>query len=612
MKSKYFRSAILSLFLVVPLVLAVSCSSPSRSEKLAPAPTALVRAINQTPEERSRSEAHGLHYIVSTEGVAATDAARSVFEQGGNIIDAAIAASFAISVERPHSTGIAGGGFLLYREANTGKVYALDFRERAPARATKNVYLDRHGKLIPNASVEGIRSVATPGFLTAMAQLYRKFGKLPLDRVMAPAVQLAESGLVVYPNLAEAMAAKRQMLEKNPESRKIFLHPDGQPYRVGEVLVQPELAQTLKKLSDAQLDEWAVDEFNEKIAQESARLRGLISLRDLRAYRLRWLDPLVSSYRGYQIVSMPPPSGGGIQIVETFNILDHFDLSGVRPQSVRAIHLFADASQLAFADRSQYVGDPDFHKIPTAQLISSDYGKRQSERIDLFRHHPSDDVGPGGLFPGNLLKESTSTTHFSIMDDQGNVVVSTQTINAQFGSGVTVPGLGVVLNDEMDDFSASPGVANIYGAVGGEVNSIAPGKTPLSSMAPTIVLRGNQPVLALGAPGGTRIGSCIAQVMLNYLEFKMPLYDAVSASRVHDQWKPDILMVESPGPSFPILAELHNMGYSLQIARDAVPCRVMAVAREGGRSSGGAADLIGVSDPRDHGSSAGDVHPRGN
>jgi gamma-glutamyltranspeptidase/glutathione hydrolase len=535
--------------------------------------------------------------MVSTQGRAATQAAQAIYAQGGNIIDAAIAASFAIGVERPHSTGIGGGGFLLYREAATKKVYVLDFRERAPLTSSKNIFLDQDGSVIPNASSEGIRSVATPGFLKAMVELHRKFGKLPLALVMQPAVKLAEQGLVVYPSLAEAISKKRDLLEKDPESRKIFLHANGKPYWVGERLFQKNLAATLRNLAEAALDEWAIEEFNQKIADESKRRSGLLSIDDLSSYQVRWLEPLVSSFGAYQIVTMPPPSGGGLQVLETLNILDHFDLNEEAPQSARALHLFADASQLAFADRSEYGGDPAFIKVPVRELTSKSYGLRQSKRIDVARHHPSTEIKAG-----DVSHESVSTTHFSMMDDQGGVVVSTQTINDSFGSGITVPGLGVVLNDEMDDFSVKPGVGNIYGAVSGSANAIAPGKTPLSSMVPTIVLKDAQPVLALGAPGGTRIGSCVAEVALNYLQYNMSLYDAVSAFRVHHQWMPDVLMVDAPGPGVAVLSALRDMGHVIELGPDAVPCRVMAVARE---NQGKTVNLVGVSDPRDHGSSAG-------
>ncbi|MDR3607791.1 MAG: gamma-glutamyltransferase [Oligoflexia bacterium] len=554
----------------------------------------VIRAVEQTPDQRAVSEAHAQHVIISTQGRVTTQIAKGILQRGGNLVDAAIAASFAIGVERPHSTGIGGGGFMLFRDAATGKVHVLDFRERAPSRANAEVFLRKDGSVTPLASVEGIRSVAVPGFLKAMVELHRKFGKLPLEEVIEPAANLADSGVKVYPDLAEAISEKRDLLARFPESRKIFLHKDGTPYQLGEKLVQRDLARTLRWLARASLDEWVISEFNEKIAGESIRRKGLLTMSDLSRYSTRWLDPLLGGYKDYQIISMPPPSGGGFQVVETLNILDHFGLSDMTAQSAPFLHLFASASQLVFADRSQYLGDPAFIRVPMKDLTSKGYSLEQSQRIDLNHHTPSDVVNPGRP----TARESTSTTHFSMMDDQGNVIVSTQTINGSFGSGIVVRGLGVVLNDEMDDFSAKPGVENMYGAVGGDANSIAPGKTPLSSMAPTIVIQNNKPVLALGAPGGTRIGSCVAEVALNFLQFKMSLYDAVSAFRIHHQWKPDILNIEAPGPSAAAFEVLRKDGYAINLAPKAVPCRVMAVARD----SGG---FVGVSDPRDDGASAG-------
>ena len=578
------------------LVLLTSCSSKAPAPLAAkPTTSDLAMATSPTPEVRARLEAHAAHAIISTQGIASTEAARSILAKGGNIIDAAIAASFAIGVERPHSTGIGGGGFLLYREAATSKVYALDFRERAPLKASRDMFLNRKGDVIEHASSEGVRAIATPGFLQGMVELHRKFGKLPLNEVLEPAAQLAEDGFAVYPNLANAIRGKRALLARYPESRKIFLHPDGTPYAVGEKLVQKDLARTIRWLGSTALDEWSISQFDSRIIRESKRLHGLINEADFKRYSTRWLEPVVGTYHDYQVISMPPPSSGGTILLEALNTLENVNLADESPQSTQSTHLIASALQLAFADRAQYLGDPDYTHVPVAELTSKRYGLRQSQRIDRSRHLPSTGIGAGD--PN--WAESNSTTHFSIMDEAGNVVSTTQTINGHFGSGITLPGTGVVLNNEMDDFSEKPGVGNIYGATGGKANEIAPGKTPLSSMTPTIVLRGPKPVLALGAPGGTRIISCVLQVLLNYVDYKLPLFESVNAIRIHDQWIPDELLIDAPGPKPSVIEALRQMGYSsLQVAPDAVECRVMAVAHE-------ATGLIGVSDPRDNGASAG-------
>lgn len=543
---------------------------------------------NQSTSARAISEAFAKKAMVSTQGRAATAAAQEILKKGGNAIDAAIAASFAISVERPHSTGLGGGGFMLYREASTGKIYAIDFRERAPARASRNMYLDSAGNVIPHASTDGIRAVATPSLIAGLLEIHHRFGSLPLKTLIQPAIDLAENGFEVYPTLAHALQERRDVLAHHPESKKIFLHADGSPYREGEILVQKDLAKTLRILADS-----GPGPINWAIADESKREKGVLELHDLETYQVKWREPVIGDYQGYRIVSMPPPSSGGAHVIEILNILEPYRLKEEGFQSANGIHLIASALQLAFADRAEYMGDPDFVKVPLARLTSKQYAEQERTRINPEKHTPSDEIRAG-----NLRVESTSTTHFAIMDAKGNVVSSTQTINGYFGSGVTVPGTGIVLNNEMDDFSAKPGAPNLFGAVGGDANAIAPGKTPLSSMAPTLVFKGDTPVMALGAPGGTRIISCVAETLINRIGYGLSLYDSVNAIRFHHQWKPDLLEIDSPGPGPAVIAQLKNMGYTISMGEDAVPCRVMAVERS-------ASGFTGVSDPIDHGSAAG-------
>ena len=536
--------------------------------------------------------------MVSTQGRATTQAALTILKQGGTAMDAAIATSFAIGVERPQSTGVGGGGFLLFRDGKTKKIYAVDYRERAPLRATRDMYLDAHGNVIADASTDGIRAVAVPGLMAGLLELHARFGTLPLKTLLLPAIQLAEQGFPVYPQLAESMESQKAVLGAFPASKAIFLHPDGTPYQIGQLLVQPELGRTLRRLADTAKPQAELRKIEQEIVTATHKMGGLLRMADFDRYHVNWRTPITGSFtargKSYAVVSMPPPSSGGTHVIEILNILENDHLFTQGFQSAVGIHEFASAEQLAFADRAEYMGDPDFYPVPAKQLASKEYADRQHARIRPDRHTPS-----AAIKAGQLPKpESDSTSHFSIMDDQGNVVSSTQTINGPFGSGVTVPGLGIVLNDEMDDFSVKPGVANMFGAIGGDANAIAPGKTPLSSMSPTIILDGERPILAVGARGGTRIISCVAETILNYLEYGLPLYDSANAIRVHHQWQPDVLSIDSPGPSPVVIERLKAMGYTLEIKPNAVGCKIAAVAWE-------TVGFVGSSDPVDHGSSAG-------
>ncbi len=581
------------------LLLLASCASPqnrstqNQDQAQVQKSTPSLRVI-QTPEERARSEARSQKVMVSTQGTASTQAALEILKQGGSVIDAAIAASFAISVERPHSTGLGGGGFLLYREAKTKRVYAIDFRERAPLKATREMFLDKKGNVIPEASTTGILSVAVPGLIPGLLEIHKRFGKLPLSTVIAPSVRLAREGFKIYPALAQALMKEKEKLAKYPESRAVFLNSDGSPRKEGEVLVQAQLANTLEEIGNPKTQKALMRRLHQAILEESRKYGGILSEEDFSKKSVLWRKPVTSSYRGLEVVSMSPPSSGGVHVIEILNILETDSLKNLGFGSAQAIHLTASASQLAFADRAEFMGDPDFFSVPTDVLVSKKYAVNQRARIELNRHTPSQEVKPGKV----NFKESTSTTHFSIMDREGSTVASTQTINGWFGSHMTVPGFGVVLNNEMDDFVAKPGVANMFGALGGEANAIAPRKTPLSSMSPTIVLKKGEPYLALGAPGGTRIITCVAQTILNVVDYQMPLYEAVGAIRFHHQWSPDVLKIDAPGPSTQVVSELKKLGYELKIEKDAVPCRTMAVQRLD-------QELIGVSDQADAGSSAG-------
>ena len=580
---------------------AEACQSGPKSSKTA-VPTksgAVIYASSANLSRRAEVEAFGRRAIISTQGRAATQAARAILLQGGTVVDAAIAASFAISVERPHSTGLGGGGFMLIRDARSGRVDAVDFRERAPGRATPQMFLNSKGEVVENLSSDGILSVAVPGLVAGLAEIHHRRGHLPWARLLEPAIQLAEKGFPVYPALHAAMVEQKTELLKSPAAAAVYLKADGAPYALGEVLVQKDLGKTLRKI--AALGKQAVYEgaVRDTILKVSQRLGGILSQKDFAAYRVKWREPVRSTYHGYELIGMPPPSSGGAHVLEILNTVENDDLKASGWGSPSSVHTVASAMQLAFADRAQWMGDPDFVSVPTQGIISKTYAQSQRARISPQKHFPSTEVQAGNPpSPVRGKEESNETTHFSIMDDAGNAVVSTQTINGYFGSSVVAPGTGIVLNDEMDDFSAKPGASNQSGAVGGDANAIAPGKTPLSSMSPTLVLKDGKPILAVGAPGGTRIINCVAQTILNFLEYQLPLFDSVAAVRFHHQWKPDELKIDAPGFGEKTENELKAMGYTLKVKNDAIGCRVMAVART-------PQGLVGVSDPRDAGTAAG-------
>lgn len=573
-----------SLSIGLILSLTISCSSTKSTKDYQ-------LIVPSTPEIKAQYEAQGSRFVVATQGVAATEAAKEMYKLGGNIIDAAIAASFVISVERPQSTGIGGGGFMMFREAKSGKTFAIDFRERAPQLATAKMYLDKKGEVIEGLSSEGPKSSAVPGLVAGLLEIHQKYGKLTRAQVIAPSIRLAENGFKVYEHLAVALKDMQSVLKLYPASAAIFLKKNGEPYQVGELLVQKDLAKTLREISQKGAKAFYSGKIAQAMVKDSQRRGGLIRQKDLDLYKTKWREPVTGTYKGYTLYSMPPPSSGGTHVIQILNFLEDASLAKLGPASAQSIHLKAAAMQQAFADRATYMGDPDFVKgIPVAALTSKKYAEAVWDNIEKSGRQPSEKVKAGNL----ISRESEETTNFSIMDSEGNAVVSTQTINGWMGSGVTVPGTGVLMNNEMDDFSAKPGASNIYGAIGGLPNTIEGGKTPLSSMAPTLVLKDKKPVLALGAPGGTRIITCVAQTMLNYLEHKMPLYDAVAALRMHHQWQPDHIELEAPGPKVAVVKELEKMGYSSKI--DAMGCRVNAVANEDGI-------LKGAADPRDIGAS---------
>jgi gamma-glutamyltranspeptidase/glutathione hydrolase len=546
-------------------------------------------------KKRSQYEAKGKKYMISTQGRATTEAAKFVFQKGGNIYDAAIAASFAISVERPHSTGLGGGGFMVIHDEKSSADEAYDFREMAPRMATSKMFLDKNGKQIREKSLTGAYASGTPGLVAGILDVHKKYGSLPLDVIMKPAIELAKSGFKIYPALEVAIKAEAKRLCQFEASKKIFLNNDCSAKKTGEILVQADLSRTLEVIAKKGRRGFYQGDVARKIIASQKKLNGLMTLNDLKYYKVKNRKPVVGDYKGYKIVSMPPPSSGGTHVIQILNVLEGLNLAQYGAQSAKAIHMTSSAMQIAFADRAEYMGDSDFKKVPVDKLISKKYAKNLSKKIKEDTALKSSD------FPipfNKLTKESDHTTHFTIMDGAGNIVTSTQTINGWFGSAVVAAGTGVVMNNEMDDFASHVGGVNLFGAVGGKNNLVEPRKRPLSSMSPTIVYdKSGKPFLALGTPSGTRILTCVMQTILNVLEHDMPLWEAVSATRYHHQWSPEEIRIGKPGFDPSVEKELKKMGH--KIKHKDLGCKIQAIMREKDGT------LHGVSDPREEGMSFG-------
>jgi len=493
----------------------------------------------------------------------ASEAGLAVLKQGGNAVDAAAATALAISVVEPFSAGIGGGGFLLLRRAETGTVQALDFRERAPKRATRDMYLDKQGKVRPRASLDGHLAAGIPGTVAGLYTVHREYGKLPWATVVAPAIALAENGFPVSSRFTKAVKGRQDTIQKNPAARQVFTK-GGILYQPGELLVQRDLALTLRKISQNPQSFYTGD-IARAIASDMAKNGGLITLEDLKNYTPIWRNPVCGNFRTYEICAMSPPSSGGVHLLQILNILGDTDLKKLGPKNPDTLHLMAESMRIAYADRSEYLGDPDFVSVPVKALTSKNYAKLRRSQIQMSKAKPSIEVKAVNTQTLNrFVYESPETTHLTVVDKERNVVSLTFTVNGGFGAGAVAAGTGILLNNEMDDFAAAPGVPNLFGLVGGEANSIAPGKTPLSSMTPIIVTENGKFRLAAGASGGSTIITTVLQIVLNVLVYDMNVGEAVSAPRVHHQWLPDRLMVEKGGFDAATLSELRRRGHVIR------------------------------------------------
>jgi gamma-glutamyltranspeptidase / glutathione hydrolase len=509
---------------------------------------------------------HGM--VVAMESIAA-DVGVSVLQQGGNAVDAAVAVGFAMAVTHPYAGNIGGGGYMLIRLAD-GRTTFIDFRERAPQKASHDMYLDAQGQPTRD-SIEGWRSSGVPGSVRGFEMAATKYGKRTWAQNLAPAVELASKGFSVSYALAESLKGSRS-LASSPESKRIF-QKNGAFFEVGETLKQPELAQTLERIAKNGANEFYEGETAKRFAAEMASHGGVITVDDLKNYKAIERTPLTGTYHGYTIVTAPPSSSGGLALLEMLGILDGTGYEKGGAGSASSIHYLAEAMRRGYADRNEYVGDPDFVKVPISGLLDKSYLSKLRASIDPERATPSDRVRPGK--PSGT--EHDQTTHYSVVDSEGNAVAITYTLNGGYGNGITVPGLGFLLNNEMDDFASKPGTPNMFGLVQGEANAIQPGKRPLSSMTPTIVVKDGKLFMTAGAPGGSRISTAVMQVILNVIDFGMNVQDAVDAPRVHHQWLPDKLSLER-GVSPDTVALLKSRGYDVDNASGIV-VRRMAVSR---------------------------------
>ena len=483
----------------------------------------------------------GANGMVSSQNAHATEVGAQVLADGGNAVDAAVAVGFALAVTLPRAGNLGGGGFMLVHDAESGETVAIDYREEAPRRAGRDMFLDEDGNVDMDRARFTHFSAGVPGTVAGLWRAHQDYGRLPWKRVVAPAIQLARDGFAVTYDLAGLLASRKERMCRYPAACRYFYKPGGEPYEPGERFIQADLADTLEAIAEQGPDAFYKGAIAKQIVAEMERGGGLVDAESLAAYEPVIREPARGTYRGYEILTMPPPSSGGIHIVQMLNVLENFPVAEFGSGSADAIHVLTEAARLAYADRSKHLGDPDYYDVPAEWLMSKSYAKQLAATIDMRRARPSSEVAPG-VPPA---PESPDTTHFSVIDRDGNVVSNTTTLNFSFGSGIAVAGAGFLLNNEMDDFSAKAGVPNAFGLIGGEANQIERGKRPLSSMTPTIVLDNGRAWFATGSPGGSRIITTVLQMLVNVIDHGMNIAEAEAAPRMHHQWLPDMLQLES-------------------------------------------------------------------
>ncbi len=497
------------------------------------------------------------HAMVVSQDPIATKIGLDILKEGGNAVDAAVAMGFAMAVSLPRAGNLGGGGFMLIWLQKEHKMLALDYREVAPGSISPQDFITKDHQVDRHKVTGSYLSAGVPGTVMGLTEAAQKYGSLPLKTLMEPAIELAENGMVVNQDLALSLLHMQAYLARSHASSAVFLHPDGRPYRQGELLRQKDLAQTLKAIAQKGADGFYHGPVAQRLARAMARFGGKVTAKDLAHYQAKWRTPVMAPYKGYHIYSMPPPSSGGITLIEMLQILSHFPLAKWGHNSAQSLHVMSEAMNLAYLDRNQYLADPDFISIPQKRLLSPKHADVLASKINISKHMP-----PQKIAMDNSVDEAPQTTHYSVLDKDGNAVSNTYTLNHAYGNGYVVPGLGFLLNNELDDFTIIPGQANMYGLRQGSANLIAPGKRPLSSMTPSIVLKNKQVFLVMGSPGGSRIINAVLQVMLNVIDYHLNLASSVAAPRIHSQAWPDSIQFEQ-GISPDTLAKLQSMGHKL-------------------------------------------------
>ncbi|WP_299008435.1 gamma-glutamyltransferase [uncultured Shewanella sp.] len=498
--------------------------------------------------------------MVSSQEALATRAGVEILKQGGNAIDAAVAVAFSLAVTLPRAGNLGGGGFMLVHLAKENKNIAIDYREMAPFETHKDIFLDENGDPDPKLSREHGLSVGVPGTVKGMVLALKEYGTMSLQQVTQPAIEMALNGIIMTPDLANSLNSAKQRLSQWPSTQAIFYKKDGTNYAIGERFKQPELAHTLELIAQKGSKGFYEGETANKIVDAVTQAGGVMTLADLKEYQAVKRTPVEGSYRGYQVISMPPPSSGGVHIIQMLNILEQFPMDKLGLNTASSIHLMSEVMKRAYADRSEYLGDPDFYNVPVDTLTSKAYAKKLASDISLEKVTPSTDIKPGDLAP----YESNQTTHYSVVDKWGNAVSNTYTLNFSYGSGLVAKGTGVILNNEMDDFSAKAGTPNGYGLIGGHANAVEPKKRPLSSMSPTIVMQDGEPYIVTGSPGGSRIITTTLQIILNVIDHNLNIAEATIAPRIHHQWLPDEIRIEQ-GINKDTIKLLENKGHEVTL-----------------------------------------------
>ncbi len=568
-----------------PLILAIAMALPLLSS-----PTLHAEEPSIFSQMATAQPVWAKHGMVASQETLASRTGIEILKQGGNAVDAAVAVAFSLAVTLPRAGNIGGGGFMLVHLAKENKTIAIDYREMAPSKAKKDIFLNENGDAVTKLSREHGLAVGVPGTVMGMSLALEKYGTMTMAQVTAPAIKMAQEGISVTPDLAVSLAGLKRRMSQWPSTAAIFYKADGSDYQVDDILKQPELAHSLQLIAEKGTKGFYEGETAEKLVKAVQDAGGIMTLADLQHYKAVEREPVRGQYRGYEVVSMPPPSSGGVHIIEMLNVLQQFPIDQFGHNTAQTIHVMAETMKHAYADRSEYLGDPDFYKVPVKQLTNKDYAQKIASQIALNKTTPSTEIKPGNLAP----YESDQTTHFSVVDKWGNAVSNTYTLNFSYGSGLVAKGTGILLNNEMDDFSAKPGTPNGYGLVGGDANAVEGNKRPLSSMSPTIVMKDGKPFLVTGSPGGSRIITTTLQIIMNVIDHGLNIAEASNTARVHHQWLPDELRVET-SLNRDTISLLEAKGHKVKVQSAMGSTQSIMVTEQG---------IFGATDPRHSGSEA--------